>query len=75
MILKGKLLSTLLAAALLCSCSDETKLTTTSQEALKYYNQGIGYFEKFYYAQAKEALEHAVQADSNFAMAYAHSCA
>ncbi len=53
------------------SCGDETRITTTSQEALQLYNEGVGHLQKFYYTEAKSAFERAAQTDSSFAMAFA----
>jgi tetratricopeptide (TPR) repeat protein len=56
---------------LLCSCNDERKLTTSSREALAAYTEGVELLDKFYYAEAKSALERAIALDSTFAMASA----
>lgn len=68
-----KSLTYLVISLSLClwSCSEEPKITTRSSVALEAYNQGMQAFNKFYYAEAKEAFERAVKADSNFAMAFA----
>lgn len=53
------------------SCKEESKITTGSAEALKSYNEGLSLLDKFYFPEAKAALETAVELDSNFAMASA----
>ncbi len=62
------------AAALLgclCEgCSRERTLSTSSDEALRQYRDGVSLNEKFYYAEAKEAFERSLKADSTFAMAW-----
>lgn len=56
---------------LLSSCTESPKLTTNSPEALKWYNDGVHQFENFYYVEAKNSFDKALQLDSNFAMASA----
>ncbi|MEO8166795.1 MAG: tetratricopeptide repeat protein, partial [bacterium] len=53
------------------SCKEESKITTSSPEALKAYNEGVSQLDKFYFSEAKTSLESAVQLDSNFALATA----
>ncbi|MEO8168370.1 MAG: hypothetical protein ABI623_08985, partial [bacterium] len=53
------------------SCKEESKITTSSPEALKAYNEGLSQLDKFYFSEAKASLETAVQLDSNFALAIA----
>ncbi len=53
------------------SCKEESKITASSPEALKAYNEGLSQLDKFYFSEAKASLETAVQLDSNFALATA----
>ena len=45
-------------------------ITTSSMEAYNYFLQGREEFEKFYYDDARESLEKAVELDPEFAVAY-----
>ena len=53
----------------LIACHEEPRLSTSSSEALKAYNEGVRSLDLFYYADAIASFEHALQLDSNFAMA------
>lgn len=61
----------MLIALLFLSCGDDRTLTTSSQEALKAYHEGVARLQLFSYTEAKASFERALQADSNFAMALA----
>jgi len=65
----------LLFAFLLAGCSKEPGLTTSSQEALRLYQDGVAQWERFYYREAKESFEKALGYDSSFAMAWARLAA
>ena len=54
----------------LSGCGRENRVTTTSQEALRYYTDGVSQWEKFYYREAKALFEQALAADSMFSMAW-----
>ena len=45
-------------------------MTTHSPEAYRYYLEGVDYGWKFYFAEAQESLEKALELDSTFVMAY-----
>ncbi len=45
-------------------------VTTHSQEAYQNYLEGVEYFNKLYYDEAKESYRKAVQSDTTFATAY-----
>jgi len=45
-------------------------VTTSSPEAFRSYVEGVQLSAKFYYPEAKAALEHGIELDKNFAMAY-----
>lgn len=60
----------LLGAALLAGCGEETKLTSSSPEALRAYREGMTAWEKFYYPEAKKAFETATALEPGFAMAW-----
>ncbi len=45
-------------------------VTTHSQEAYRYYLEGIDYFYKAYFSEAEKSFEKALEFDSTFAMAY-----
>jgi len=65
-------LSFLLAGVLLLAgCAENKRLTTSSPDALRYYQEGVSLYEKFYYREAGEAIDKAIRADSAFAMAWA----
>ncbi len=53
------------------SCKEETKITTSSPQALNAYNEGVSFLDRFYFSEAKASLETAVQLDSNFSLAAA----
>jgi tetratricopeptide (TPR) repeat protein len=62
----------LAASALMCGgCGRELKMTTSSDEALRAYTQGVTEWERFYYAEAEASLKRALTADSSFAAAWA----
>jgi|GEM_PF-3930784 len=55
----------------LFTCGTDTpKITTTSSEALKNYNEGVTLEEKFHESAAIEKYKAAIEFDSSFAMAY-----
>jgi len=58
------------AALLVAGCSREEKITTRSPEALRFYQEGVGLWEKFYYREAKDSFSRAIASDSNFALAW-----
>jgi len=45
-------------------------ITTNSQEAYRYYIEGVDYYRRLYYAEAVERFEKALDYDSTFAMVY-----
>ncbi len=51
------------------SCSTNTKLSTKSQEAEKYYLEGIKDLDKLYYEGAIDNFKKSFEIDPNFAMA------
>jgi tetratricopeptide (TPR) repeat protein len=55
---------------LFLGCSARQKITTSSPEALEWYNKGVSLYEKFYYRDALEAIDRAIAADSSFALAW-----
>ncbi|HEX9916713.1 MAG TPA: FlgO family outer membrane protein [candidate division Zixibacteria bacterium] len=46
------------------------EVTTHSQEAYRYYLEGLDYGYKFYFAETEKSLKKALELDSTFAMAY-----
>ncbi len=58
------------AIVLAAGCSQESRFTTTSEEARNAYSEGVKQMEMFYYAEALQSLDRAVAADSNFALAW-----
>jgi tetratricopeptide (TPR) repeat protein len=52
-------------------CSRELRLSTSSPEAVKAYDQGVTEWERFYYSEAEASLKRAIAADSTFAAAWA----
>ncbi len=50
-------------------CEESPRITTRSDEALRYYEKGNELFEQFYYAEAKASFETALSLDHDFAMA------
>jgi superkiller protein 3 len=65
-------MSILLAVALLfAGCAEKKKLTSSSPQALRYYDEGVSLYEKFYYREAREAIDKSIDEDSTFAMAWA----
>lgn len=58
-------------ACTLAGCERHPRLSTDSAEAEEFYREGLASLEKFYFVEAKSALQRAVETDSNFAMAYA----
>ena len=55
---------------MIAGCGEERRWTTSSPEALGYYTEGVSACQKFYYREAQEYFEKAVQADSGFAVAW-----
>ncbi len=47
-----------------------SKITSSSAPAYRYYIEGLGYYQQFYYPSAIESFEMALCYDSTFAMAY-----
>ncbi len=45
-------------------------VTTHSQEAYRYYLEGMDYFNKYYWTEAEKSFMKALEYDSTFAMAY-----
>jgi eukaryotic-like serine/threonine-protein kinase len=45
-------------------------VTTHSQQAYRYYLEGMDYNNKFYYAEAEKSFKKALEYDSTFAMVY-----
>jgi serine/threonine protein kinase/tetratricopeptide (TPR) repeat protein len=45
-------------------------VTTHSQEAYKYYLQGLEYYDKIYFPEAAQSFRKAIELDSTFASAY-----
>lgn len=64
-------LTCLLLLILVSACNRAPEFTTQSPEALRAYKEGLGYFDKFYYREAKASFEEALRKDSTFAMAWA----
>ena len=60
----------LLASLSLLGCGREKKLTTSAEDALPPYREGVSQWEKFYYPEAKHSFEEALRHDSTFAMAW-----
>jgi tetratricopeptide (TPR) repeat protein len=58
------------AVVLAAGCSEESRFTTGSSDAYAAYLEGVKQMEMFYYADALRALDRAVAADSNFALAW-----
>lgn len=46
------------------------EVTTSSPDAYRYYLEGLEYYYKFYYSEARERFEQALEHDSSMAMAY-----
>ena len=46
------------------------QVTTHSQEAYRYYLEGVDYYYKYYYTEAQKSYKKALELDSTFAMAY-----
>jgi len=61
----------LVLAIVLAGCTREQKITTSSPEALRCYNEGVDRWKNFYYQEAKSVLDSAISLDSTFAMAWA----
>jgi tetratricopeptide (TPR) repeat protein len=59
-----------LIALFLLGCGDRQKITTSSPDALQWYQKGISLYENFYYREALEAIDKAIAADSAFALAW-----
>jgi tetratricopeptide (TPR) repeat protein len=51
-------------------CRSGPKWTTSSDESLRAYEQGVTEWERFYYAESEKSLKHAIEADSMFALAW-----
>lgn len=60
----------LFSLLMIAGCSEEPRWTTSSPEAIGYYTGGVTAWQKFYYREAQESFEKAVQADSGFAVAW-----
>ena len=45
-------------------------VTTHSQEAYRYYLEGMDHYNKYYFTEAEKSFEKALEYDSTFAMAY-----
>ena len=60
----------LLGIVFLGGCGDEKKLTSSSPEALRAYQEGLAAWEKFYFPEAKKAFETAIAHEPGFAMAW-----
>jgi serine/threonine protein kinase/Tfp pilus assembly protein PilF len=45
-------------------------VTTHSQEAYRYYQEGVNYYFKYYFTDAEKSFRKALEFDSTFAMAY-----
>ena len=70
--MKSHRLLLLFAAGALCAgCGDEMRLSTSSPEALRSYQEAVALYEKFYYREALDSLSRAIAVDSGFAMAWA----
>jgi tetratricopeptide (TPR) repeat protein len=46
------------------------EVTTHSQEAYRYYLEGMDHYNKYYFTEAEKSFEKALEYDSTFAMAY-----
>jgi eukaryotic-like serine/threonine-protein kinase len=46
------------------------EVSTNSQEAYRYYLEGVDYYYKYYNTEAEKSLKKALEYDSTFAMAY-----
>jgi tetratricopeptide (TPR) repeat protein len=62
-------------AALLCGlslsgCGSERKWSTNSEEAVRWMETGVKYWQQFNYTDALASLEKSIAADSQFAIAY-----
>jgi len=58
---------------ILTNCEkSELKVTTSSQEALALYNEGVSLAEKFHDNEAIQKFKAAVELDTSFAMAFYH---
>lgn len=66
----GALAFTAAAIIAAAGCSREVRLTTSSDEALRLYEQGVDEMKKFQYREAEAAFQKAITADSGFAMAW-----
>jgi tetratricopeptide (TPR) repeat protein len=51
-------------------CKTGPRWSTSSDEALRAYEQGVTEWERFYYAESEKSLKHAIGADSLFALAW-----
>jgi serine/threonine protein kinase/tetratricopeptide (TPR) repeat protein len=58
------------SAAVASEAKSVAEVTTSSPEAYRSYIEGVELNNRFYPAEARAALNHAVELDSNFAMAY-----
>ena len=63
-------LSILDALFFLASCSDGSRFSTSSEKAVRHYQEGVRYLEQFYYKEAKASFDSALVEDSTFAMAW-----
>jgi tetratricopeptide (TPR) repeat protein len=59
-----------LVALAIGGCNTGPKWSTSSDEALRAYEQGVTEMERFYYAESEKSLKHAIEADSLFALAW-----
>jgi tetratricopeptide (TPR) repeat protein len=55
---------------LVCGCEREITVTSTSQEALRFYTTGLANWENFYYTDAERDFKKAIDLDSTFGMAW-----
>ncbi|HUI10441.1 MAG TPA: tetratricopeptide repeat protein [Bacteroidota bacterium] len=60
----------LVSSLVLSGCGREKTLTTSSDDALPPYREGVALWEKFYYPEARRSFEEALRHDSTFAMAW-----
>ena len=60
----------LLCCITLAGCGKEPRLSTHSPDAIRFYNDGVVLWEKFYYGEAITALHRSLSLDSAFAMAW-----
>ncbi|MGA9115608.1 MAG: tetratricopeptide repeat protein [Bacteroidota bacterium] len=63
-------LLTLFLTVLFAGCDGPARLSTSSPEALRAYEEGVHLFQNFYYGEARTAFERALGGDSLFAMGW-----